>query len=309
MKVLFATDGSSYAWEAAQYLTQLKIGQPLDVTLLTVSYDPRTATPNSIQPWYPEWIEQETLRVEADHAKLEQLFRQHGMAVTKRRRDGHVATAILDHAKQDKSDLIVIGAQGHSMIGRLLLGSISDNVATHAECSVLVVRPGKRVSPQGFKLAIAYDGSNPSRDAIEEMVDLKWDRETNVILVSIAPVFDYLMGDGLSTAAIENQQEVLESMKSAGEKACQSLASSLPNTRTHVEQSNHVGDAISTAVENDECDLVVIGDAGHHLLHDMFLGSTTKYVLRHAPCSVWISRHHRKSEKESPQDAVGSSAT
>jgi nucleotide-binding universal stress UspA family protein len=47
---------------------------------------------------------------------------------------------ILDEAEQWGADLIVLGSHGKQGIGRFLLGSTSEAVATHAKCSVEVVR-------------------------------------------------------------------------------------------------------------------------------------------------------------------------
>jgi nucleotide-binding universal stress UspA family protein len=47
---------------------------------------------------------------------------------------------ILDEAKLWGADLIVVGSHGHRGISRLVLGSVSEAVATHAECSVDVIR-------------------------------------------------------------------------------------------------------------------------------------------------------------------------
>ena len=41
---------------------------------------------------------------------------------------------------EEKADLIVLGSRGLSGIKAFLLGSVSDRVAHHAPCSVLIVR-------------------------------------------------------------------------------------------------------------------------------------------------------------------------
>jgi nucleotide-binding universal stress UspA family protein len=54
-------------------------------------------------------------------------------------KEGHVDQEIIEAAKQQKSDLIVLGAKTSSAVSRWLLGSTTDSVLNGAECSVLVV--------------------------------------------------------------------------------------------------------------------------------------------------------------------------
>jgi nucleotide-binding universal stress UspA family protein len=48
--------------------------------------------------------------------------------------------AITEYASNSKIDLIVIGTRGLTGFRKLLLGSVSNGVVSHAPCSVLVVR-------------------------------------------------------------------------------------------------------------------------------------------------------------------------
>jgi nucleotide-binding universal stress UspA family protein len=50
------------------------------------------------------------------------------------------AEAILEVAKAQDADLIVVGSRGLSGIQRFLLGSVSSKVSEHAVCSVMIVR-------------------------------------------------------------------------------------------------------------------------------------------------------------------------
>lgn len=47
---------------------------------------------------------------------------------------------ILEKAEEWDADLIVVGSQGQGALSRLLLGSVSQYLATHAKCSVMIVR-------------------------------------------------------------------------------------------------------------------------------------------------------------------------
>jgi nucleotide-binding universal stress UspA family protein len=57
---------------------------------------------------------------------------------------GQVPKRICEVASEEGSDVIVIGSRGLSGIGRLLLGSVSEYVARHAPCSVLIARRPER---------------------------------------------------------------------------------------------------------------------------------------------------------------------
>lgn len=51
-----------------------------------------------------------------------------------------IVQAILEFAEKQGIDLIVMGTRGMTGFKKLLLGSVSDGVVTHAHCAVLVVR-------------------------------------------------------------------------------------------------------------------------------------------------------------------------
>jgi nucleotide-binding universal stress UspA family protein len=53
---------------------------------------------------------------------------------------GSVVQTITDYAASEKIDLIVMGTRGMGGFKKMLLGSVSSGVVTHAHCPVLVVR-------------------------------------------------------------------------------------------------------------------------------------------------------------------------
>ncbi len=54
---------------------------------------------------------------------------------------GRPESAIVAAASRDGTDLVVVGHRGLSGVTRVLLGSVSEHVMTHAPCSVIVARP------------------------------------------------------------------------------------------------------------------------------------------------------------------------
>ena len=55
--------------------------------------------------------------------------------------EGHPRYAVNDYAQQEGIDCVFLGARGHRVIERFMLGSVADGVAAGAPCSVEVVRP------------------------------------------------------------------------------------------------------------------------------------------------------------------------
>ncbi|TWU20957.1 universal stress protein UspE [Novipirellula galeiformis] len=300
MKVLLASDGSSMAINAARFLGELEFDSKLQLTVLTVSLLPELSIRGNIQN--PEWDQREREFVASHHAELEGwLAGRCERGFSKLRQTGNAAQAILQVSKRIVADLIVVGAVGHSVVSRMLLGSVSDNVATHADCSVLVVRPrGEATSAKvpARKISLAYDGSPAAHEAVHEIMSMRWDPGTEMNVVSVAPTYDYLMGDALTPAVLTDAEMEFKRMQDKAEYQAKQIATTLPHTRTQVVSAQHAGEAIVSVVDQNQSDLVVLGETGHSRLHDWFLGSTTKYVLRHAPCSVWISRHHRTAAGE-----------
>ncbi len=54
--------------------------------------------------------------------------------------DGYAWHAIVDEAKNWNADLIIVGSHGRSGFSRLFLGSVAEAVASHASCSVEIIK-------------------------------------------------------------------------------------------------------------------------------------------------------------------------
>lgn len=57
---------------------------------------------------------------------------------------GRPSIQIIETAKEEAADLIVIASHGHSSLAHVILGSTVERVVRHASCPVLVVRDDER---------------------------------------------------------------------------------------------------------------------------------------------------------------------
>jgi nucleotide-binding universal stress UspA family protein len=76
-------------------------------------------------------------------SEAEKKLRDGGLTTDARVLVGDPREAILDTAREEKVDLIVLGSHGRSGISKLLMGSVASHVVTHATCNVLVVKANR----------------------------------------------------------------------------------------------------------------------------------------------------------------------
>ncbi len=65
---------------------------------------------------------------------------KYGIIIEEKLRIGHPANDIIEEAEEWGADLIIMGAKGISGLKRLLLGSVTQVIVSHARCNVLIVR-------------------------------------------------------------------------------------------------------------------------------------------------------------------------
>jgi nucleotide-binding universal stress UspA family protein len=64
-------------------------------------------------------------------------------------RYGRADEEILRSAEETGCDLLVLGTHGRTALGRLLMGSIAEQVLRHAGCAVLLIKAAVRTSSHG----------------------------------------------------------------------------------------------------------------------------------------------------------------
>ncbi len=144
MKILFATDGSESSREAAEKAIALVPIERVDAVVISIAPVP---VPSDIPamvgaPYVDYEILLEEVKAEArKHAEgISSILEARGIKPRIEIRQGDAASGILELARREKPDLLVVGSHGKSGLRRLILGSVSQRVVTDAPCPVLVVR-------------------------------------------------------------------------------------------------------------------------------------------------------------------------
>lgn len=248
----------------------------LDVPLLVV---------NAIEPmaYAPGFVDD---LVPAARACAEEAMRVARQSMPEQLLDRHVGTGsardvLLGLARAD--DLLVLGSRGHGPAGRLLLGSTSTSVASHAPCPVLVV-PGAG-TPDG-PVVVGLDGSTASARVLRAARDQAARLGAPLTVVGAVPPLPSLAADTRALHEYESGRAQQARAQLAGLLEGADL-DALPSVDVRIE-ADDAADVLARHAQGAR--LLVVGTRGHGMLRTLLLGSVSRAVLHHARCPVLVVR-------------------
>jgi nucleotide-binding universal stress UspA family protein len=178
---------------------------------------------------------------------------------------GLIANEICERSKV--ADLVVIGHRGvNEEFSTGLLGTTAESITRKCPRPVFV-------STKQFKTVekplVAYDGSQRASSAMETAAEFCTVLHLPLTVLTIAKE---------ESLAQANLQQAKSYLGSYAIDVKYELTSGYPEQK------------IIEYLVNMNHDLLFIGAHGHRRIIKMVLGSTTEYVLRNAPCPVFLNR-------------------
>ncbi len=309
MKVLIAYDGSSYANAALDDLRRAGLPREVEALVVTVG-DVLMAPPSRYETYMLALTSQRTTSVlapmreqvsqaleeaQALAANAAMCVRSYfpGWKVSAEALAGTPSRELIRKTDQWGADLVVVGSQGRSALGRLLLGSVSKKVATEARCSVRVARGGiEKGGDAPPRIIIGVDGSPEAERAVRAVGMRVWPDRTVVRIITV--------DNGVSPARVAGI------LPTAAAMIAGSNEDSAVKARTMVEwaaeELRAIGLEVSVAIEEGDPQRVLVEEArkwgadcifvGPRRFNSAFervrLGSVSTAVVTNAPCSVEI---------------------
>jgi nucleotide-binding universal stress UspA family protein len=283
--ILFPTDFSPAAAKAIPYVKKIARHYEADVVTLHVR-NPIVNPMTDPAIWQKDL--EAAVREDAQH-RQELLAAFPGIQTDVLFEEGGIQYRLDSVIQKNNIDLVVIGTRGRTGLGKLLLGSVAEEIFRTVPCPVLTVGPhseSTRAAGGEFReILYATDLSPESQGAAAYAVSLAQEFQARLILMHIIP--DAKAGE-LVTAA-----DVMTSSKELLRKLVPSEAEAWCKPEYYVERGDPAEKILEFA-NLRETDLIVLGvrsekgvtGAATHLPI-----ATVHKVVSHANCPVLTVRH------------------
>ncbi len=287
--ILLADDGSEHSQAAANLLCDLPLSADSHIKVLRV-FAPSDAG--------NLWFYEKGLK------KTATSLCENGKEVESEILAGHPAETIVNTAKKDNANMIVIGAKGLRATLGILLGGVVQQVAEHAECPVLVVRaPYKGLK----RVLLVTDGSDASNKMLNCFSDFPMPEGVEYDILHVAPpipseqeIIQYWpSGIDISfTVPIDEIRQQIEERaaheEAFGKEVLTQASATLSKQGVQAQIAFLRGDAATEVIEyakEREIDLIICGGRGLGPFKGFILGSVSRKLLHYAPCSVMVVKN------------------
>jgi nucleotide-binding universal stress UspA family protein len=198
------------------------------------------------------------------------------------------AGALQSTAEQQHADLLVLGSSHRGAVGRVLVGSVTEETLQGAPCPVAVAPVGFHRQPADAhfaRIAVGYDVAAPAQDTLEAGAALAAQTGAELRVVAVADTAAALAG-GASLAM--SYPAIVKARLDAAEEG---VAQALAGLGEGISASSEVrdGEAAEKLLEvTHSVDLLVLGSRGRGPVRRMVLGSVCDAVVRAAACPVLV---------------------
>lgn len=200
-----------------------------------------------------------------------------------RRIEGRPVPILIEQAAE--ASVLVLGSRGHGRVGQVLMGSVSQHLAGHAPCPVVVARVAER--RDAGRIVVGVDGSGSAARALDFACHRAEATGEKVVAVR---------GWRISNVPVDQRGNIPVSMSSHLREREQELSAWTSLARTaHPTVALHeevitVHPRQALVDSSSDASLVVVGSRGRNAFTGMLLGSTSHEVLHRAHCSVAVVR-------------------
>ena len=196
---------------------------------------------------------------------------------------------------QSKARLVIIGAVGHGLPRRLLVGSVAERTAEVSPVPTLVVRPGSRLGSwirreHELKVLVGYDFSGASDAALNWVNQLQeiGKFQATVLYTNWPPDEARRLGYEGPLPLAANPEEIQKNLEGDLKKRTARFLSKQKVTAIVEPGWGTPEGYLFEMASRQNIDLIVVGTHQRQGLGRILLGSVSRAVLHHAKMSVAV---------------------
>jgi nucleotide-binding universal stress UspA family protein len=276
MKILLATDGSKDAAEAREAATDLARRTGSELHLVHVWHD----VPS---PYAHAFVKRE-LRSQGQEildAEIKKVEEAGYTVMGAHLRGGRTSDEVIELSEELGVGLLVVGSRGLGPVGRILMGSHSEEIVHRAHVPVLVLRSGAEVWPPS-RVVIGDDYSEDAKKASEMAASIAKLYEAETLLVHAYP---RLLEVSSGSDAEDSKRQAEEELERRA-NAINDILGYEP--RTILTSENAAVAILEAARAGDGPSLVAVASRGLGAASRARLGSISTKVVRAAPGPVLV---------------------
>lgn len=309
--IVVALDGSPLAEKVLPYVETLARRSRARVTLLCATH-PSTAFVTAPEGAVPvattiidplEIAEDERRAIGAYLADVVRRLKERGTEVGVEQPEGAPAEELLRYVGTSGADLIAMTTHGRGGLGRLVFGSVADEVLRQAPCPVLVVPSAAQPvaeSARSARVLVTLDGSEEAAAVLEQAVPFArlLDGELLLLRVVELPTFG-LYGDGSFYLPIQPEEEI-EHARTYLEEVAEHTRTRAPGMNVAVHAATgYPATTIAELARDLSADYLAMATHGRSGLARLVLGSVTSGTLQRVTVPLLLVR------PVAPQEASG----
>ena len=275
-KIVLATDGSEDAAEAREAAIDLARRTGSELHLVHVWHD----VPS---PYAHAFVKRE-LRSQGQEildAEVRKIEEAGDSVEGAHLRGGRTSDEVIELSEELGAGLLVVGSRGLGPVGRILMGSHSEEIVHRAHVPVLVLRSGAEVWPPS-RVVIGDDYSEDAKKASEMAASIAKLYEAETLLVHAYP---RVLEESSGSDAEDSKRRAEEEL----ERRANALTDILGyEPRTVLTSENAAVAILKAARAGDGPSLVAVGSRGLGAAGRARLGSVSTKVVRAAPGAVLV---------------------
>jgi nucleotide-binding universal stress UspA family protein len=217
-------------------------------------------------------------------------------------REGDPTQQIAATARQFKADRIILGTRSRGRLGKMLLGSVAEQVLRSVNLPVITVGPEAHLTVQSSEdriVLLATALRETSRPSAALACELAAQLNAKLVLLHVLPAAHQMIHEGAPSdfeAAAARQLEAL---------AADATASCNPQIETLVLHGNPFIEILAEATARNAT-LIVLGTTHRSAFTDLMRDRTVYRVIAHARCPV-LTLHEAQAVNESGAEYAGAS--